>query len=97
MIKAIRELFGIQSSEESSNEVPMTDTVKSLVEHLGTLEPSEARFVAAFSYILSRVAYTDNGFEESEKDKIVEIVDNIAHLGSATCYLLVDLAAEKTN
>ena len=59
------------AGEPSSAE---TATVRKIVERLDHMEPERARFVAAFSYILSRVARADLQVSEDETRAMESIV-----------------------
>ncbi|MFB3915538.1 MAG: hypothetical protein ACE14M_02335 [Terriglobales bacterium] len=43
-----------------------TDTVRKIVQKLDQIEPERARYIAAFAYILSRVATADLNISEAE-------------------------------
>jgi uncharacterized tellurite resistance protein B-like protein len=51
--------FGAPEPERKSVSPPQTETVRKIVDALDRLEPDRARYLAAFGYILSRVARAD--------------------------------------
>jgi uncharacterized tellurite resistance protein B-like protein len=57
---SILRFFGLASEPTPSAEAKaQTDTVRKIVDALDRLEPDRARYLAAFAYILSRVARAD--------------------------------------
>ncbi len=66
-----------------------TETVRRIVSELEALDPARARFLAAFAYVLSRVAHADSHISEDETEKMREIVQTLGHLPDAQA-LLVD-------
>ena len=58
---SILEFLGLRRTDErtDASESAETETVRKIVDRLDHLEPERARFVAAFAYILSRVAHAD--------------------------------------
>ena len=51
-----------------------TDTVRRIVGELNRVDPPLARYLAAFAYVLSRVASADLGVSDVESEKMTEIV-----------------------
>jgi len=49
----------IRKNREKSPEAPSTDSVRKITEALERMEPGRARFLAAFAYLLGRVARAD--------------------------------------
>ena len=73
---SILEFLGFgQSRDDVSGESPAeTETVRRIVDRLDHLEPERARFVAAFAYVLSRVAHADLKISEDETRAMERIV-----------------------
>lgn len=69
-----------------------TDTVRRIVAELDRLDPGRARHLAAFAYVLSRVAGADRDFSESETRRIVEIVQRVGHLPEEQALLIAEIA-----
>ena len=69
-----------------------TETVKRIVSELEALEPARARFLAAFAYVLSRVAHADSHISEDETEKMREIVRTLGHLPDPQAVLVVEIA-----
>ncbi len=66
--------------------------VRTIVGALGTLEPARARHLAAFAYILSRVAHVDQHVSDEETRVIERIVAREGHLPEAQARLVVEIA-----
>ena len=69
-----------------------TATMRRIITELEALPPARARFLAAFAYILGRVAHADSHFSEEESDKMVELVQALGHVPEAQALLVVELA-----
>ena len=93
----ILELLGVggrggTSEQSSATGHGDTDTVRRIVGELEALEPDHARFLAAFAYVLSRVAHADSQISEDETEKMREIVQKLGHLPEAQAMLVVEIA-----
>lgn len=69
-----------------------TDTVKRIVAELDSLPTGRARFLAAFAYVLSRVAHADSRITGEETEAMREIVRKLGHLPEAQAVLVVEIA-----
>lgn len=69
-----------------------TDTVRRIVAELERLEPTRARYLAAFAYVLSRVAGANLLISAVETDKMIEIVQQRSHLPEDQAILVVQIA-----
>lgn len=69
-----------------------TGTVRRIAERLGRLEPEQARYLAAFAYVLARVAHADLHFDETETSSMREIVELLAELSPEESELVVEIA-----
>ncbi len=69
-----------------------TETVRKIVEQLDHLDPERARFVAAFAYILSRVARADLNISEEETAAMEHIVSEHGALPAAQAVIVVQMA-----
>jgi uncharacterized tellurite resistance protein B-like protein len=69
-----------------------TDTVRRIVGELDRVDPSLARYLAAFAYMLSRVASADLGVSDVESEKMTEIVRRLGQLSDEQSVLVVELA-----
>ena len=69
-----------------------TDTVRRIVAELDELDPSRARYLAAFAYVLSRVAGADLDISEVETARMVGLLIRFGHLSEAQALLVVEIA-----
>jgi uncharacterized tellurite resistance protein B-like protein len=78
--------------EAPSSSAADTETVRRIVDELDHLEPARARYLAAFAYVLSRVAGADLEISDAETGKMVELVERVGHLPPAQAILAVQIA-----
>ncbi len=69
-----------------------TATVRKIVRALEQLEPERARFVAAFAYLLSRVANADLDISDDETRTMEDIVRDFGDLPEEQALLIVEIA-----
>ena len=69
-----------------------TDTMRRIAAELDALPEVRASYLAAFAYILGRVAHADSNFSEVETRKMQEIVCGLGHLPEAQAVLVVEIA-----
>jgi uncharacterized tellurite resistance protein B-like protein len=86
-------LFGItKSAPPLARSTAETETVRKISQALDTLDPESARFLAAFAYILSRVARSDLHISDGEAAAMRVIVARHGALPSQQAALVVDMA-----
>ncbi len=66
--------------------------VRTIVDALDTLEPGRARHIAAFAYILSRVAHVDQHVSDEETRVIERVIAREGQLPPAQAMLVVEIA-----
>lgn len=72
-----------------------TESVRRIVAtvpEMRRLDPGRARYLAAFAYVLGRVAKADLHISEAETAKMVEIVQTLGHLPADQAALVVEVA-----
>lgn len=69
-----------------------TDTVRRIVGELDKLDAARARYLAAFAYVLSRVAGADLDISEIETAEMVRLVERVGHLPEAQAIVVVEIA-----
>jgi uncharacterized tellurite resistance protein B-like protein len=72
-----------------------TETVREIAEALDRLEPDRARFLAAFAYLLGRVAHADLEISPEESRSMVEIVRDEGGLDEGQAALVVEIAKSR--
>lgn len=73
-----------------------TETVRRIAARLERLPPERARHLAAFSYVLARVANADLRITETETDAMLAIVREHAALSEEEAALVVEIAKSQT-
>ena len=86
---SIFDLFRSRVTPESMGD---TATVRKIVQALEALEPERARFVAAFAFLLGRVAHADLDISEEETAAMEEQVRLEGGLPEAQAVLAVSIA-----
>lgn len=91
MISFLNKLFGREddSQKQASND---TETVRRIVGELDRLDPEEARFLAAFAFVLARVANSDMEISVDECRRMEEVVREVGGLTEAQAVLVVQIA-----
>lgn len=69
-----------------------TDTVRRIVAELDRLDPDRARYIAAFAYILGRVAIADREISDAETRTMERIVTERGALPEAQAVMVVQIA-----
>ncbi|MBI1941555.1 MAG: TerB family tellurite resistance protein [Acidobacteria bacterium] len=77
---------------KGSGATPETETVRKIVDALDQMEASRARYIAAFAYLLSRVAHADLHISEEETREMERIVMERAGLPTDQAILVVQMA-----
>jgi uncharacterized tellurite resistance protein B-like protein len=76
----------------SSAEPAETDTVRRIAARLDQLDPQIAKYLAAFAYVLARVAYADLEIDESETQTMQDVVARVGRLSEQEAILVVEIA-----
>jgi len=90
MIDSILKLFGVESASPPARSE--TDAMRAIGEALDRLDPDRARFVAAYAYILGRVAYADHQVTPEETRMMEQRVMERGGLPEDQAALVVQIA-----
>ncbi|MCU1334553.1 MAG: hypothetical protein JWO19_134 [Bryobacterales bacterium] len=90
---SIRSFLGIPDTPAPTGD---TETVRKVVEALDQLEPSRARFIAAFGYILGRVANADMQITPEEVRAMERIIMERGGLPEEQALIVVQTAKTRT-
>ena len=77
--------------------LPETESVRKIVDALEHLEPAEARYLAAFAYMLSRIASADRGTSAEETRVIEQILGDKGKLTVEQAALVAEIARHQTD
>ena len=75
-MSSLLRFLGIRANDSSAGGAE-TDTVRRIAARLDKLDPQIAKYLAAFAYVLARVAHADLEIDESETEKMQEVVREI--------------------
>jgi uncharacterized tellurite resistance protein B-like protein len=75
---------------------PETETVRKIVQAMDQMEPAQARYIAAFAYLLSRVAYADHKVSPEETHVMERIVIQRGQLPEEQAILIVQMAKSQS-
>ena len=81
-------LLGRQGNEE----VGGSPVVRRIADQLAALPPQEARTLAAFAYLLGRVAFADREISTAESARMEELVAEVGKLPGEQAVLVVEIA-----
>ena len=90
---SIRDFLGISEKRNAAGD---TDTVRKVIEQLDQLPPERARFIAAFGYILGRVAYADMKISPEETHAMERIIMERGGLPEEQALIVVQTAKTRT-
>jgi uncharacterized tellurite resistance protein B-like protein len=91
----ILDFLGLKKTEVAATAAPAspeTETVRKIVARLDAMDPEQARYVAAFAFILSRVAHADLNISEQETAAMERIVMERGGLPEEQAVLVVQMA-----
>jgi uncharacterized tellurite resistance protein B-like protein len=88
---SILDLFGFRRGD-AREETGDTETVRKIIRELESLPPERARYVAAFAFILARVANADLDISDEETRRMEEILQGLGHLPVEQAVLAVQIA-----
>lgn len=91
MLMSILELLGFRGAGQS-REAGDTETVRRIVRELESLDSGRARYLAAFAFILSRVANADLEISAVETEKMEAILRDFGALPEEQAVLAVQIA-----
>ncbi len=69
-----------------------TETVRRITESLDRLDPEQAKYIAAFAYLLSRVARADLSVSSAESETMERIVMEVAGLPEEQAVIVIQIA-----
>ncbi len=89
-MRSLLRLLGLSDTEQPESRD--TATVRRIAAELDKLDPGEARFLAAFAYVLTRVAHADYEVSEDEVREMERLVRELSDLGESQAALVVQIA-----
>ena len=90
---SILKLLGLSGDTSSTNEQSDDgELIRRIAKELDELSDDQALRLAAFAYVLGRVAHADSHFSEAETQKMQDIVQLLGHIPESQAVLLVEIA-----
>jgi uncharacterized tellurite resistance protein B-like protein len=84
--------LGLAGEESRSDRQSETATVRKIASRLERLDPENAKYLAAFAYVLARVAQADLSIDADETTAMERIVAQVADLAPEETSLVVEIA-----
>lgn len=69
-----------------------SETVHRIASQLERLDPEQAKYLAAFAYVLARLANADLAIDDAETEEMERVVKRLASLSDAESALVVQIA-----
>jgi len=89
---SIWDLFRVEPKHRPQSASAETESVRKITSVLDRMEPDRARYIAAFAYILSRVARSDQDVSAEETQVMEEIVAKQGDFGQEQAIIVVQMA-----
>ena len=84
--------LGLGGDQQPPSDPRTAQTIRKIVSALGEMEPEKARYLAAFAYLLGRVANADLDVSEQETREMERIVERMGGLPEEQAILVVQIA-----
>jgi uncharacterized tellurite resistance protein B-like protein len=91
-VSLLTKFLGLGVAEKRSEGDGDTETVRRIAAELEQLAPETAKFLAAFAYVLARVAHADLDIDDTETREMERITTSLAMLSGAEAALVVQIA-----
>src|SRR5690242_15942159 len=88
---SLRRILGLPDKPAHASSAE-TESVRKVVEALDQMDPERARFIAAFGYILGRVANADMRISPEETQEMERILREYGHLPEEQALIVVQMA-----
>ena len=89
---SIWKFLGIDGAAGRTRSEKEAEAIRAIVGKLEALEPDRARHIAAFAYILGRVAHVDLDISEREARAMERILETLGGIGPDEALLVVQIA-----
>ena len=84
--------LGLGEESEKNRDVGDTESVRRIASNLERLDPNRAKFLAAFAYVLARVANADLEIDPTETKEMENSLAAISDLSRSEIALVVEIA-----
>jgi len=90
-MSSLRRFLGLRPEPRDPAEAE-TETVRRIAARLDALDPQVAKYLAAFAYVLARVAHADLEIDASETQEMQQILQEVGRLPEDEAVLAVEIA-----
>lgn len=91
-MRSLLEFLGLSNADPTPDPSGDTETVRRIVAELDGMEPERARRIAAFAYLLGRVAHADLDISDEETRAMERLVVEVGGLPPEQAVLTVEIA-----
>jgi uncharacterized tellurite resistance protein B-like protein len=88
----LKKFLGLGDAPKEARGAGDTETVRRIAAELDRLPPETAKYLAAFAYVLARVAHADLDIDDAETLEMERIATSVASLSGAEAALVVQIA-----
>jgi uncharacterized tellurite resistance protein B-like protein len=88
---SILDFLGLSTGSETSDPVEV-ESIRKIARRLEEMDPNRARYIAAFAYLLGRVAHADLDISDRESAEMERIVMEKGHLPREQAVMTVEIA-----
>lgn len=86
----LKRFLGIDIQDDRSNTEP--EALDRIIAALDGMAPERAHYLAAFAYVLARIAHADLRIEDSEIDAMVRAATSLGDLAESEAKLVVEIS-----
>jgi uncharacterized tellurite resistance protein B-like protein len=84
--------LGLDQQTDSGSASSDTETLRKITQALNEMDPKQAGYIAAFAYILGRVAHADMEISPEETEEMERKVMELGHLPEEQAIIVVQIA-----
>ena len=90
---SILRFLGLSPDRETENQQDRdVESIRKISQQLAEMEPERARYVAAFAYLLGRVAHADREISHDEEREMESIVMEKGHVPKEQAVMIIEIA-----
>ena len=93
ILDLLRTNAGREAKKGASSSGP--DSVRKISRQLEDMDPEKARYLAAFAYLLGRVAYADRSVSTEEASMMEKVLVDIGKLTAEQAVLIIEIARQQ--
>jgi len=96
-LSLLKHFLGLESgAERSATAGTHSRSVADIAAHLERLPPERARFVAAFAFVLARIARADLEVSDEERQKMRRTIEHLSGLDPEEARIATELACDRS-